>query len=200
MAKIWKFLLWSASQIFQEFFLIFFLILPPQGCVAILSVTWILCLTFFGLLVLPYGEYFWHDDDENYYLNCDCCREQTRGRKQMRFILSGWQCNDFCLPSLDQIARERKYHQLFFRLCLQLDWIAGLWAIFQQGIVSNSCDMCFLLSNNNGPYVLLRIELSCKSISTGDGSTSFDVIVNNVYYAKQPCNHGWEGKRCWERE
>ncbi|XP_058463405.1 5-hydroxytryptamine receptor 1D isoform X1 [Malaya genurostris] len=29
-----------------------------KGCVAILSITWILCLTFFGLLVLPKGYYF----------------------------------------------------------------------------------------------------------------------------------------------
>ncbi|CAO1431342.1 unnamed protein product [Diamesa serratosioi] len=29
-----------------------------KGCVAILSITWILCLTFFGMLVLPKGYYF----------------------------------------------------------------------------------------------------------------------------------------------
>ncbi|CRL05781.1 CLUMA_CG018809, isoform A [Clunio marinus] len=29
-----------------------------QGCVAILSVTWILCLTFYGVLVLPKGYYY----------------------------------------------------------------------------------------------------------------------------------------------
>lgn len=31
--------------------------LPLQGCVAILSIAWILCLTLFGVMVLPKGNF-----------------------------------------------------------------------------------------------------------------------------------------------
>lgn len=111
-----------------------------QGCVAILSLTWIISLTVFGFLVLPKGESSrrWRGTQ----LQTGC----SFGPFSMYISV----CTNFLPPH---------------RLLLQQHGPNGLRALLQQALVPHPINVRFILSHHDGAHVLLRLQLPYESLS-----------------------------------